>query len=413
MASNFFRSLRRSTRTLDNVSEANSLITALKTSSNFDLSLERLFANADFALNSQTKRLRMNNGIDMNRAEHLLRRGELRKFASESNNALPSTSAQSGFRTSITGITPDLKIRQLDEAIVNARRGHSDIDITPNTNQTFEQFKTSLSTPQRNKIDGVLQKIKALAGTTAVVGGVIVIFVIGADLLESLWLATLNRRGCFQVTTSGNLGSVLSCRVQSRTCWDPRDEVCDTNFPTARRLNPAAFFPTNVPLVLQQAFSDSTLASTIKTALTRESEQGFSTEFIQEIMTTASMFKIVADLHLENRVFIPTPCVDMSASFPGTETNLCRACDPGLEVTNPGFIDLSLEENDDMSYMCVPSSSILETIVDIGIGNGVDLLSPFGQISNSGSGTFILYILLLVLLIIVAAVVFSVIRKKN
>lgn len=200
MASNFFRSLRRSTRTLDNVSEANSLIGALRTSSNFDLSLQRLFANADFALNSQTKRLRMNNGIDMNRAEHLLRRGELRKFAAESNNAMPSTSAQSGFRTSITGVTPDLKIRQLDEAIVNARRGHSDIDITPNTNQSFDQFKASLSTQQRNKIDGVLQKIKALAGTTAVVGGVIVIFVIGIDLLESLWLATLNRRGCFQVT---------------------------------------------------------------------------------------------------------------------------------------------------------------------------------------------------------------------
>jgi hypothetical protein len=337
----------------------------------------------------------------------LLRRGELRQFARETKNAMPSTRAESGFRTSITGETPDLKIRQLDEAILNARHGHSNLNVTPDAN--YDTFRNGLTTPQRTELDGILQKIKALAGTAAVVGGVIVAFWIGQDLLRSLWEATLNRRGCFQVTTSGTLGGVLSCRVQSRTCWEPRDAVCDANFPNP--LNPGVFFPTNVPLVLNRAFTDSALAAQIKSALGRTDD--FNQVFIQEIMNTTSMFITVSDLHLENRVLIQQPCIDMDGAFPGTETVLCRACDPGLEVTNPGFIDLSLEENDNMSYMCVPSSSILDTIVDIGIGNGVDLLSPFGRISNSGSGTVILFILLLVLLIIVAAVVFSLVRKKK
>jgi hypothetical protein len=410
MAGNFFRSLRRTTRTADNINQVSTLITSLRNASSFDLSLHNMFRNADFTLDPSMKRLRINDSIDISEADRLLRRGELRAFARQSNNAMPSTRAESGFRTSITNTTPDLKIRQLDEAIDNARRGHADIDITPNPNQSFDQFRNSLSTQQRTKIDGILQKVKALAGTTLIVGGVIVIFIVGADLLENLWSATLNRRGCFQVSAVGNGGRVTSCRVLSRTCLVPRDQVCDANFQGA--LNPNAFFPTNVPLVLQRAFVDAELAGQIKTAL-GQPEATFNIDFIQQIMNSTSMFSVVANLHLESKVFIANPCIDMSNAFPGTETVLCRACNPSLEVTNPGFIDLSAEENDTMSFMCVPSSSILDTIVDIGIGNGVDLLSPFGRISDSGSGTFILYTLLLVLLIIVAAVVFSLIRKKK
>lgn len=411
MASNFFRSLRNATRTVDNVSQIDTLVTALRTSSNFDPSLNRMLTNGTFNVNSTTKRIEMNGSIDMNRADHLLRRGELRRFANETKNAMPSSRAESGFRTSITNVTPDLKIRQLDEAIVNARRGHADLDQIPRTDQSFEQFQASLPASAQRKLEGILPKIRAIAGTTGVVAGVVVVVLIAGDLLQNLWMATLNRRGCFQATTSGTLGNIQTCRVLSRTCDDPRDEVCDTNFPTSLRLNPSVYFPTNVPLVLQKAYLDPTLATEIKTALNRSSDQ-FDTNFIQEIMNSATMFRIVADLHLESKIFIANPCMDMSGAFPGTETVLCRACNPGLSVNDPGFIDLS-GEGDSVSYMCIPSSSLLDTIVDIGIGTGVDLLSPFGQISNSGSGTFIIYLLLLVLLIIVAAVIFSIVRKKK
>lgn len=415
MASNFFRSLRRTTRTVDNANQIDPLVNALRSASTFDPSLNRLLTNGTFNLNTATKRIKINDSIDMNRADHLLRRGELRQFAREIKNpSVPSSRAESGFRTSITDATPDLKIRQMDEAIVNARRGHADLDKVPQLNQTPDEFYNSLTPGARRKLDGILQKMKALAGTSLVIGGVIVVFVLGADLLKSLMDATLNRRGCFQVTTTTR-GNVRSCRVISRTCWDPRDETCTqaSEEPFPNRLNPNAFFPTNVPLVLQVAFNDALLATQIKAAL-NDSTATFDEAFVQGIMNSNTRFRVVADLHLEQKIFVRTPCMDMmEGAFPGTQMHLCRACDPSLESTHPGFIDLSAEENDNTSFVCVPSSSILDTIVDIGVGNGIDLLSPFGRISDSGSGAFILWALLLVLLIIVAAVIFSLVRKKN
>lgn len=414
MASNFFQSLRRATRTVDNANQIDPLVTALRQTSNFDPSLHRMLTNGSFSLNDNTKRIRINGELDMTRADQLLRRGELRQFAREIKNpTIPSSRAESGFRTSITDSTPDLKIRQMDEAIVNARRGHADLDKVPLYNQTPEEFLETLTPAARRKLDDVFQKIRALAGTSLVVGGVIVVFIIGTDMLQQLMQATLNRRGCFQLTTTGSRGGVMSCRVISRSCWDPRDAVCDPNFPNL--ISPSSFFPTNVPLVLQVAFGDSNLAAKIIAALEDPPNTTFDAAYVQSIMTSNTRFRIVSDLHLNERIFVPNPCMDMmSGPFPGTETHFCRACDPYIQSTDPSFIDLSETENDNVSFTCIPSSSILDTIIDIGIGNGIDLLSPFGRISGeSGSGTFILYVLVLVLLIIVAAVIFSIVRKKK
>lgn len=415
MATAFFTSLRRATRTIDNSADITPLITTLRANSSFNPTLFNMLETASFSLNTSTKRIRVNNAIDINRADTLLRRGELRRFAQEINNpSIPASRAESGFKTSIANTTPDLKVRQMDDAIANGRRGHPDLDVIPNPNQTFEQFKSSLTPAAQRKLTGITTKIKALAGTSLVIAGVVVVVIIGTDLLKQLWDATLNRRGCFQLSTTGRNNNTISCRVVSRTCWEPRTDTCtesQPNFPN--RLNPNAFFPTNVPLVLQRAMTDSGLATQIKNAI-GENAATFDVALVQKIMTTNSYFRIVADLHLEDQVFIAQPCMNMmTGAFPNTELHLCRACDPSLESTHPGFIDLSQEANTGTSFLCVPSSSLLETIVDIGIGNGVDLLSPFGQISNSGSGAFLLYVLLLVLLIIVAAVVFSVVRKNK
>lgn len=416
MAGNFFRSLRRTTRTVDNVNQIDPLITAMRNASSFDPSLNRMLMNGSFSLNTTTKRIRMNDAIDMNRADTLLRRGELRRFSTEINNpSTPSSSAEAGFRASIANTTPDLKVRQMDDAIVNARRGHSDLDKTPLPNQSVDDFTNSLTPGARRKLDGVFQKMKALGGTTLIIGGVVVVFIIGVDMMANLMTATANRRGCFQISTTGSRGNVQTCRVISRTCWNPRDDTCTIEFPTGfpNRLNPSNFFPTNVTLVLSAAYQNPELASSIKLALGDDDSVEFDPAYVATIMNNITRFRIVAEFHLDNSVFIPNPCMDMTGAFPGTELHLCRACDPSLESTHPGFIDLSAEENDNTSFLCIPSSSILDTIVDIGVGNGVDLLSPFGRFSDSGLGEFILYTLLLVLLIIVAAVIFSLIRKKK
>lgn len=406
MAANFFTSLRRSTRSITNVSESQNLINALKNASTFNTPLRQMLDQATFDINPLTSRIRMNNSIDMNRADSLLRRGELRRFADETQNVRPSTTAEAGFRTSIANETPDIKFREMDEAIMNARRAHADIDLTPNPNETADMFRARLTPSANLKLDGILQKIKALGGTTLIVGGVVVIFIVGLDLLQSLIDATNNRRGCFRVTTTGIGNATTSCRVLSRTCFDPRDPVCDDNFPGGDLIT-SQFFPTNVRLVLARALTDQTLNNNLKNALNWS--ESITTENVQTILNNTELFLTVAQFHLDERVVIIDPCMTSDIL---TET-LCRACDTSVAASDQRFVDLSGESDTRMSLTCIPSSTILDTIVDIGIGNGVDLLSPFGQFSNSNLGTFVIITLVVVLLIIISAIIFTLIRKNK
>lgn len=400
MASSFFRNLRRSTASTDTVDQ--SLVTSLRTNSSFNASLKNIFDNATFNINPTTRRMRMNDQIDMNRADHLLRRGELRNFANETKSLLPNAQAEAGFRTSIRGQTPDLKIREMDDAIVNARRGHSDLDVRPEIGESADQFRARLTPEANRKLDGVLQKIKALAGTSLTVGGVVVIFIVGTDLLQSLIEATNNRRGCFRLTVINSMGTVASCRVLSRTCFDPREAVCDPAFPGGD-LNPLQFFPTNVHLVLLRALTDTTLAAQIENELDL-TPGSFDENTIITILNDTTYFLQISNFHLTNEIIIPDPCM-------GDSDTLCRACNPGLPATDLGFVDLSQYDDDTFSMTCIENSSILDTIVDIGIGNGVDLLSSFGRFFTSNSGT-IFFLLVIIIIIIVIAVVISLGRKK-
>lgn len=411
MASNFFNAFRRASRTVDSATETASLITAIRNASTFDSSLSSILNASTFDINPNTRVLRMNDALDLNVADDLLRRGNLRRFATLSKNTDPGSRAQAGFRQSINGTTPELKIRELEDAITSARIAHSDLDITPNVNDTNTDFLQRMTPSARQKLDGIMGKIKSIAGASAVVGGVIVGFILTADILRNLIDETLNRRGCFRIRPTGRGNDIVSCRLLSRTCQPPLEErSCvggDFPFP-----NPSEFFPTNVRLVLEQALTDTEMQARIKYALALTVDTTYDHTLISSIMGNASQFRIVADLHLNDKFKVIDPCMNVGGGGVNNDV-LCRACNNGLAPTNAEFVDLSELEDPSISLICITSSSLLDTIVDIGIGTGVDLLSPFGRISDSGSGAMILYMLIVVLLIIVAAVIFTIIKKKN
>lgn len=405
MASNFFRSLRRATRNA-NAADVPGLETALRNSSNFDTSLNRMLMNGTFDVNPATRKLRLNGALDMNVGETLLRRGNLREFATLSKSLDPGNAAQAGFRQSISGTVPDIKIRQLDDATTSARIAHADLDVVPTDTDTSATFMQRLTPEAGIKLENAMRKIRSLAGTTAVVGGVVVGFIIGVDLLQNLIDETRNRRGCFRIRPTGRRDDIVSCRLLTRTCHEPRDDrpcVGGDNFPFPE---PPGFFPTNVRLVLEQALTDPLMQVQIRNSLDIEI---FDRAAIDKIMNSADLFDKMSKLHLDANMRVIDPCMNI----PGTNTDLCRACSTALNANDVGFADLSELSDPSISLICIRSSSILDTIVDIGIGNGVDLLSPFGRISDSGSGAFIMYTLIIVLLIIVAAIVFTLVRKKN
>lgn len=398
MASNFFTNLRRSTRVVK-TGDVDGIANLLRASSSFDSNLQMMLRNGTFDIHPTTKRVRMNGTIDLARADNLLRRGELRTFGKETNNLNISSRAESGFRTSMRDTTPDLRLRELDESIVNARRAHSDLNVTPSPGETSADFRARLTPDANNKLDGVLQKIKALGGASLVVGGVVVVFIVGVDLLQSLIDATNNRRGCFEITRV-NSSRTTSCRILARTCWQPQEPVCDDNH--VRVIGTT--FPTNITLMLHVALNNTPLRNEIETLIGEE----VTLDSIPVILDNSDHVLTLSEFHLTNEISVPTPCMGgVTAEVP-----LCRACNFTLAPTDPGFVDLS-EINERTTLTCIPSSSILDSIVDISIGNGVDLLRPFGQISNSGSGSFIFFTLILVLFIIIAAVVFSLVNKKK
>lgn len=396
----FSRAIRNGTRQIKRADEVSDIVSSIRTAAQqptYPSVLGMIFNNADMTLNTRTNRLDIN-GVALNKVEPLLRAGDLRGFVRAINDTtVISNTTQNAFRRSLIDI-PDVEVRRLNDTIAQNRIGHPDLDINVNNISTGDELRNTMTPQARSKFENAMNKIKAAAGTTLVASGVFALIYLGVDFYQAIIDATNNRRGCFLVRSVNN--RVQTCRLTGRTCLDPREPNCE--------ITPVPQLGFNTTIFLINGLLDPTLGAQIQDIL---EIQTYDEDVLQQILTDSALFGKVEEYYNANSesIGINNPCATIS-SINGGNVTLCRACDSQANPTEATFFDASgLPDN--FSLVCVPTGSILETIVDIGFGIGVDLLSPFGKLSGSISNN-VGWILLFIVVFIIIIIIFGFIFKK-
>jgi hypothetical protein len=357
-----------------------------------------IFETATFRLGDDG-RLLMNNA-PLSEVQVLLRRGELGSFARRVDSTVPITSsAEAGFRATLVGI-PDTVFRQIDETAAIQRLRHPDLDIFVNPNMTPTELANSMTPAARSTFEGAMRKITAFAGTSLSVFGVVALIAIGIDFYQAIIDATLNKRGCFLVRIVGS--ELTSCRLIERTCWTPLMSNCEIN------ARPPLPFNTTIMLISALRTENSQLAADLGVALGLQGP--LTNSNVSQVMSDNGLFTLAEIYFDENAPELLGIC-DTNSQIEGGIQPLCRACETTAGRDSSQYINTS-ELADNFSLQCVPTGSILDTLVDIGIGIGVDLLSPFGKISGSISENFFV-IMIIVIIAVVVVVVISIIAKSS
>jgi hypothetical protein len=351
--------------------------------------LGNIFDSATYTPNPRPGGGLMMNGVPIEELGQVLRRGELIRFSRLVNGGPVSNSAESAFRRTLFEV-PDNAVRQLDELTAVQRIRHSDLDLRVDGMTSGNDLRNAMTPAARSKFESAMAKLKSLtvAGGTAV--GVFALIMLGIDFYDSMVVATNNRRGCFYAIKTGN--NIRSCRLTSRTCWEPRLANCEPG------ANPPSGMKFNVATMLLDAISgNDTLNGELVTALERE----VTAETIASILSDGASFTAASEFFEANDVQILSPCA--VSEFEG-DLALCRACDPTAVSNTLSYFDDSLF-NDNETLVCVPTGSVLETLVDLGFGLGVDLLGGFGnKLSTSISGNIWLIFIIIVVIVVTISI---------
>lgn len=373
------------------IGPVNSIKTAAKSVGNV---VGNIFENFKYTL--QKNVLHVNN-VGLNTVEHLLRRGELIKFARITNsNVVVKAIDERGFRATLSNI-PDMKLRQLDESIGTARRVQPNLDVpvrkTDGSVKTAEELAASMTPAARKTFEGAMSKIKAAAGASLVVGGVFVAFQFGSDFYKTIIEATENRRGCFLIRTID--GKTVGCKLPSRTCGTPSQDqtnYCQTN-PENVLYNPA--------LYLIAAIKDSTINTELSELLGTDIDE----TAIPGILGNTEKFQLLKDKYYNDRPELKDIC---RTSIVGLENNTvpnCRACTPAADVNSTEYVDIS-NLADNYTLQCVHTVSMLDTLIDAANSLGVKLFSNLNPFSDSLMKNIWILVMIFVALLAIGLVAF-------
>jgi hypothetical protein len=359
--------------------------------------LGNIFDSASYTVNPRTGGGLLMNGAPIEEVSTLLRRGNLKQFSTLVNGGPVSSQAEAAFRRTLNNV-PDNTIRQLDELIAIQRFRHDDLDIPVPNGMTRQQLYDSMTPQARSKFESAMRKAKSLVGTAAVGFGVFAAIVLTIDFYQAILDATLNRRGCFYAIKIRN--DVRSCRIIARTCWEPRESNCEG-------VPPPTDLKYNVAIMLMQALNgDSSLATDLENALSLP----ITEENVTRILSESALFQEALEFYNNTELTIISPC--RTNPVFENEVPLCRACETTAEPSSlNSFDDVNFEENE--TLVCVPTGSVLETLIDLGFGLGADLLGGFGnKLSTSVSGNlWIIFIAIIVLIVVIA--VFNLFKKNG
>lgn len=401
------RSVRSGTRRFPDASSAANSITDIQTSARLATNprvVGDIFDNLTYTVDTRN---RLNvNGVPLANVEVTLRRGQLRQFVRDVNsNAVVSASDERGFARTLVNV-PDTNLRNLDETIASNRVRHPDLNVNANSGV---ELHASMTPATRTKFESAMRQLKAAGGVA--IGGVVTIFgvigliVIGLDFYQSAVDATNNRLGCHLVRRSGNV--LTSCRIINRSCGAVVSDT--TNACGAGNGIPdGILYNTTLYLIQSIGTPEADILGPILTL-----SGPLTAENISVVLADVARFQIARERYETIAPLILNACIT-TPSVESGEMPFCRACVPSADVTSTTFIDTS-DLADNMTFHCVTVGSILDTIVDIGIGIGVDVLRPFAGFSGSLSGDFriIFIIILVIIFLILSIVLFGKLSKKK
>ncbi|MCJ7482801.1 MAG: hypothetical protein MUO31_07535, partial [Thermodesulfovibrionales bacterium] len=301
---------------------------------------------------------------------------------------------------------PDFKIREFDDALLRNKRDHSDLDVQAPRNGSGPELEASLLPSSRGKVEAAMSKLKALSGGALSVAGVTAVIWLGLNTYDALAKATNERMGCHVIRRENN--TTTSCKISSRSCVNSDGSTCSdiSNLPTDVR----GLYNTTTYLIQLAIENDPTnVGASIGLGAP------ISTANVSGILANNAQFSAASALYYESDPLpvILNPCATV-AGINGGNAPFCASCNSSANVTSPEYFEAELLA-DNISLLCVTNGSILDTLVDIGVGIGVDLLAPFSGFSNSLSGnlTFLIWLILIVFLTVLAAALYSRVAKPK
>lgn len=331
------------------------------------------------------------NGTKLRSVEPDLRIGNIRKALDDMKISSTVTSSdESALKNILKKEVPDFQVNDLTTKIDSAKAVHSDLNVKSATDGNA--LKESLTPSAQAKVTSAWSKIKTAAGTAGIAAGIIAAIVIGEDLWESINTATKERNGCF-VTKIVN-GKTTGCKLLNRSCEYQQGTPCDTSI--------ASTINFNINLLLKHAIAnDSTLLSKINT----DTGLSITSDNVDTVLNSSDNVTKLVEWYDTNKSNT-TLAADLCALI--GQTTLCLACDPTATANSVNYVDASdLAEN--CSLKCIADSSLLETLVDVTTGMGLDV---FEDVKSAISGDFDIkkYGIIIVAIIAIIIVVFLVIR---
>lgn len=411
MSLKFIKNFRSSMRKFTNVAEATVHINNLKLSAkNIEIpSISRMFDDAKFRV--ADNHIVTSNGTKLNSIERLLRRGELRKLGNILGlKTVVRSSDELAFMKTISNNIPDVKVRQLDDMVLSAKRTHPDLDIHTSLNSksktklTGKELHDKLSPKTRTKLEKAFKIIKFGAKSAPYAVGTFGILALSGNLYQNLIDANDASKGCYLLRTIN--GKTISCKIYNRSCLnqtrDTQNSCTNDQFPTA--------IPFNVALFLMNSLDNTTKAKEIGIFLNLD-EKILNINNINSVLNNMEQVHLIISKFNTEFITIANPCIELS-QIEGGIVPACRACNPSANINSTEYVDISdLAEN--YTLQCIQNVPLIHTLIDVASNLGVKVFDTLNNMFPWVKKFIIIIIAFIILLVTIAITIKIAFLYKN
>nr|WOJ45382.1 odv-e56 [Apis mellifera nudivirus] len=326
----------------------------------------------------------------------ILREGNLDALIALSSRKIPIGSTDRRLFSQTIGSTPEKSLKEVGDVASVTKRTHVNLDVTP---ENISKLGTN-ATREVKRVESNLFKYFKQGTAIALTVGLVYV---GIDWIAK---ATKERKGCFMLTTINN--KTTSCKVAAYTC----DENITGNM--CKSIDP--YYNVTICLLACITMDDTDTRKIFLCEKLKIEPKDLRTKVPSIIDSQYELLsETIATMQSKKETMIyPDIC---KASHPDVENGkipICRMCSPSDNPISTTYIDSS-QYPDNVTFQCVASPSILDTIADVTVSTGKDLWSGItGGLGSALKNLIIIVVALLGLLIVVGlAFKFISSRKKN
>lgn len=289
------------------------------------------------------------NGVELRELENTIRTGNINEFleSAKITSSIPK-SVENNIKDIIKTETeiPDIDIEDLVNKIDQAKKYHSDLDVS--VGDSVEEFKAKLSDETKGKLEKLWDAATSKFGRGAKVVGVVAVLVLGTDLYSNLYQATKARNGC-----------KLLCKMENKTTsTDLSNRFCKSgttvkgsgyigNITLSYNINIYVTYAVNKDSSLLEKINNYT-----KLSITKDN--------YKNIISDPKNWTILTEFYKKNQITIAE---DELCSLYAI-SNECIACDPDQsDLSDVRYIDSSVLPNN-YTIRCINDSTIIGTIID-------------------------------------------------